>query len=455
MTYYWKIRTTKPGYSLFTAVRKFSIGAMPFSFLTSIQLLSPSVGSTIDGTTPAFSWQPLQNATEYEFMLSSSMNMSSPLLDAKVENAGMQLSKELEAGKTYFWQVRATAPIESDWSPLGIFTVKDAVAATTDPPPPSTVTLTQNINLPKVTQTQQIFPPDAAPVVKEVVPGYFIITIFIMVLLIAVILWLALNGKRKSTVQVYTGEGAAHIRRTKEKNIKSATSREKPVTKAAVPPPAKIEIPAVAPGLSRPVKEKPAAPFQPETGRKEKESITQKPLDKSKEASAVIFAAKSLAWMSAAEKGTAESITDKEKEALGKKLADRVRELAKKEPLYIRHADDAAMLLQLWARYGSFKETNRYITDSLKNRPENAIRLIKCFLPQGISPDAADAAEHFNRDNYKALAEAADPDKVYEALTKASKYKHNASADPARVNTADSNITSQFMRLHLQNKNSR
>ncbi len=416
-TYYWRVRSTSPGYSQFSTTWEFSIESAPFSFKTAIQILSPAIGSTIIERTPSFSWQRLQNTTEYEFKLSENLDMSTPLLDAIVATPGIKMIKELETDKTYFWQVRGTSPIESDWSPLGVFTV-ESVVTTTAPviTPPTTVFKTTVIQLPKPTQTQVIFAPPTTSTPKKTVPGYLIFSIFILAAIVVAVLYLIITpaGRRYGT------RGGIHVRQSKE-NVQRAN--------------------------------KPTRPSAPEPGSGTNGTTAEKILGKSKDSATVIFAAKSLMWMSTAEKGTAEAITEKEKTALGKKLASRILELSKKEPLYIRHAEDAAMLLHIWAQYGSRKETNRYLTESFKSRPENAVRLLKCYLPPGISPEASNADTEFTMESYEAIAEVVDADKVYEALTKESKFKPETSKEPIRVNPADRNIAAKFMRLHLQVKN--
>jgi hypothetical protein len=157
-------------------------------------------------------------------------------------------------------------------------------------------------------------------------------------------------------------------------------------------------------------------------------------------------------WMDATAKDTAGIIPDKERNSLGKKLAVRIKELAGKEPLHIKHPEDAAMLFNIWAQYGSVNETSRYLTTSFKSRPDNAVRLIKCYLPPGVSPEAGDAAESFNLDSYKTLAKVIDPDKVYAALTKVFKFKLDSIEETTPVKPSDRNIAFKFMRIHLQQK---
>ena len=184
----------------------------------------------------------------------------------------------------------------------------------------------------------------------------------------------------------------------------------------------------------------------------EEAAATNAPLTKSKDAATIIFAARSFMWLSAAGTDAAPETPDKEREALGKKIAGKIHDLAKKEPLYLRHPEDAGMLLRLWARYGSNGETEKYLETALKSRPDNAIRLIKCFLTQGPSANKASAAREFNADNYRALAEVIDPDIVYAALNKAEKFKLKGSKEAPHIPAEDSALVSVFMHLHLQEK---
>jgi len=409
-TYYWKVRTTKPGYSLFSDVMSFTIEpAIP----AGIQLLSPANGSDTASSTPAFSWQPLSGTTEYEFMLSESADMSPPLIDARVDNTGIQVFRTLESGKTYFWRVRATGPTMSEWSALGIFTVAASVPTGTTEPTPAVIELT---GLPP--QTELVFPP-AEP--TRVIPGYLLLAIFIMILLVAAVLYLIFARHPERILS------AIHV-------IKEP-GRPKGIVKAPVTPREKPGVPTPGQKPVAPATEKTASP--PATG-------------KSKEAETVIFAAKSFMWVT--EKAKAGAARDKEQETLGKKLAARIKDLAAKEPLHIKHPEDAAMLFRLWAHFGSRNETNHYIAASLKAMPDNAVRFLKCYVLPGIAQETSDPAEGFTRDSYKAIMEVTDPDKVYAALTKIFKFKLDAIEETTPVKPGDRNIAFKFMRLHLQEK---
>lgn len=444
-TYYWRVRTSKPGYSLFSESRSFAIGLVPVSAETTLQLLGPSVGSTIEDTTPAFSWHPVTEATEYEFMLSENIDMSTPIIKAKVDTTGILLKNELINGKTYFWQVRAVSPVIGEWSPIGIFNVAEKA------PPPTTqevIIPTYTINLPATTQISVIVPP-LDNTTKQTAPGYVVLSIFILLALTGTVGFLIIKQPGKSAIEGHgTMRRPAALSRQNENLLPKIENSATPTSATGVIPDKSL-LPQATPKAILPTAENRAPVTIPSPDEKHE----VKPLQvKSKDAQTIIFAAKSFMWLAGAENDTTDGIPDKERKALGKKLAANIRELAKKEPIYVKHPEDAAMLLQLWARYGSRDETAKYMADSLKSRPENALRLLKCFIPQENQPGKPGDAGVFDLACYKALTGVMDADKVYAALTKASKFKLGGTKEAARMNPADSNLVSQFMNLHLQSK---
>jgi hypothetical protein len=454
LIYYWKVRITQPGYSVFSEIRSFSIGPAPLLPAAFIQLNSPANGATLADNTPSFSWQPLQGSHEYEFSLSDNPTMSSPLLNAKVDTAGIHVLRKLEGGKTYYWRVRVTLPNVSDWSPVGNFFVAKTIPTTTQAAIPVPTTPTFTIKLPRATETDLIIPPPDSTT-KKVVPGYLAMAIFIALVLVSTVVYLIF--KRPARAALNNGAGGSRVSRPVN-NVKQPIALQGKSSiplKATAPPVNKPLSPVETPQAVFSSDEKKTHPLAPLSPGKPPEKTNGKPfLGKSKDAATVIFAAKSFMWISGAEPGTTPATHDKEREVLGKKLAGRIRELAKNEPLYIKHPEDAALLLTLWARYGSRDETSKYLANSFKSRPENAVRLIKCFIPQGITPVTPESADFFNRDSYKLLAEVVDTNKIYATLTQSSKFKLKSSKEPVRVSPADSNLISRFIHLHVQEKKS-
>jgi hypothetical protein len=411
ITYYWKVRTTMPGYSLFSEVRSFSIDSLPVLPSSSIQASSPADGVLLTDDMPVFSWQPVQKATEYQFILSEHPDMSSPLLDVKTETTAFQISRGLERGKTYFWRLRSTEPIISDWSPIRNFMIAEIVL-----PPVITKTTppTFTVSLPTSTLTEMIFPPPIENEPEEEVPVYLLVAIILGTALTFTIVFLILKHPNRTKVRVTN----AHIpvRQPNDTLSHSITPRERP-----------LSLPEL--------------------------HTLKPPPQKSTDATIVISAVKRFKWIRATETGTLETNPDKERSAMGEKTATSIRELSKKETLYVQHPEDAAMMLRLWAQYGSRDETNKYLTDSLKSGQGNAVKLIKCFLHQPPTPETSDEIAPFNQVSYEAIAEVVDTDEVYAALTNPAKIQQDVSKESDRITPEDSNIISQFIRLHLQKLN--
>jgi hypothetical protein len=191
----------------------------------------------------------------------------------------------------------------------------------------------------------------------------------------------------------------------------------------------------------------------------EKIAVRPVTIEKGREGEAVVFAAKSFLWMTTAEKGIGESqpgLSAKEQESLGRKLSLKIQGLARKENLYIKYPEDAAMLLNIWAHYGSRDETSSYLAKSFKSRPENAIKLLKCYLPSAAQPEKDQpATADFTRDNYNSMAEVVDPDKVYAALTRVFKFKADTIEEKTPVKPDDRNLAFRFLRIHHQAKSDR
>jgi hypothetical protein len=123
ITYYWRVRATGPLRSPWSEVRSFTIVLLHELI---INVLSPLNGAADVNQTPAFSWEPVTGATDYQLMLADDANFTSPIVATRVNGAGFALSEKLDYGKTYFWKVRAVSPVEGEWSVIANFTVKEA-----------------------------------------------------------------------------------------------------------------------------------------------------------------------------------------------------------------------------------------------------------------------------------------------------------------------------------------
>jgi hypothetical protein len=180
-----------------------------------------------------------------------------------------------------------------------------------------------------------------------------------------------------------------------------------------------------------------------------------KEINAAKDGVSVSFAARSFLWLITTKgKDSGQRILSAEEElSLGKKLATRIQALAKKELLYLKFPEDAALFLHIWSHYGSREETSGYLAKSLRKRPENAVKLLKCFLADIGRADAGPAGKNeFTRSRYDSLAEVVDPDSVYDALVKV--YQHDIEPLPEDLSGVprDRAIAYQFLRIYHQVK---
>jgi hypothetical protein len=404
VTYYWKIRMSKPMFNPYSEAKYFivqpAIASIP-------QLLVPANGGMNISQKPSFSWSPIAGAMEYQFMLSTNITMTSPIIDVKVDKAGYNLSRELDFGKTYFWKIRATAPAMSDWSTLANFTVEKKPA---EPVLPVIVQqaspLVIDIPAPPPETIITISPPQEPP--PPVVPDYFLAVAIIMGVLLLLVVIVIIVPLPARLIPAFSLPGPLAGLKTRAQTSKPSEDKAK-----------------------RPIATEKAS---------EKETIA--------------FAVKSFIWMTNGKNLTGEGqpgLSEKEERSLGKKLASRIQAFARKEPLHLKYPDDAAAFLNIWARYGSRDETNRYLTRSLRSRPENAIVLLKCYLAVSDQPDAVPSGtKDFTRSQYDSLAKVVDPDIVYAALTKLLKFKPYSIEDKVPVDPSDRAIADKFLRIHLQ-----
>jgi hypothetical protein len=193
-TYYWKVRVKSDGptYSPWSEMRSFSVE--PGQALVPA-LLSPANGSDEAGKMPSFSWAPVSGATEYQFVLSSTVSLSPAIIDVKVKSTGFEMTKELEAGKTYYWAVKAVAPVEGEWSAVANFTVKTPAP---EPKPPVTVKEypPPQITIPPAPPPQEIVIPPAPQPPAPIAPAYIWAIIIIGAVLVIAVIVLIVRTRR-------------------------------------------------------------------------------------------------------------------------------------------------------------------------------------------------------------------------------------------------------------------
>jgi len=129
-TYYWRIRITRDATGeivegQWSATSSFSVAAAPKkqSTIPGPGLLNPANGETKVIPTPQFTWQPVSGAQKYELTLARDKELEQFVLRATVSATTYRYDSNLETGNTYFWQVKAIEPKESQPSPLFSFIV--------------------------------------------------------------------------------------------------------------------------------------------------------------------------------------------------------------------------------------------------------------------------------------------------------------------------------------------
>jgi photosystem II stability/assembly factor-like uncharacterized protein len=391
VTYYWKVRVISPSYSVYSETRDFTVQPVPLIVFAPIELLPVDVSTLIN---PSFSWYPLTGVTEYQFMLSDNPEMVSPLIDVYLETTTIKTNITLEYGKNYFWRVKPSQPMVGYWSALGTFIMLAPVET-------ETVTVTAT--------AQTVYIPFFITFMNT--PGYLVGAITIALTLIGIIFVLLFSHRN---VNISRGE--------------------------SMKPQLKLDHYTEFPGL----------PIQRETIAKQPTAT-----EMDKEGPDIIFGAKSFLWMvtQGGEVGLEQpGLSEKERNSLGKKLANRIHELSKKGNLYVKYREDAAMLLAIWAEHRSKKETNNYLVKSFDANPFNAVKFLKCYLPTAQLGREPPTIKDFDLGKYDLLAEVVETGKVYETLTKLFKFKAEEIEDIVPVMSFDRELANQFMRLHVKAK---
>jgi len=188
-TYYWKVATHTPFNGVWSETRTFTVAP---SGATVPQTAAPANGANDVSKRPSFSWTPVTGTTKYQFQLDTVTTFAAPADDETVTTTAVQLSFDLETGKTYFWRVKALEPIASDWSTIANFTV--AVPPTPAPPP---VTITSNPP-PQITITQPSVPPITftQPAEQKISPAYIWAIIIIGAVLVIAVIVLIVRTRR-------------------------------------------------------------------------------------------------------------------------------------------------------------------------------------------------------------------------------------------------------------------
>jgi len=107
---------------------------------------------------PSFVWLPATGAVSYDFQLSTSPDISSPIVDTNVDATGYTVSSELAYDTNHYWRVRSVASdgTTSNWCTIQNFHTRteEIPPVTVEPAPTPTINLPQptvSVNIPDLT----------------------------------------------------------------------------------------------------------------------------------------------------------------------------------------------------------------------------------------------------------------------------------------------------------------
>ena len=120
-TYYWKVRasTSTEGeeiHSRWSPPMHFTVKTCSAEeYLHTVPVLKVlRSGSSDVPRSPSFSWKGFPGTTKYEFILAEDADLTQVIVREEVNTSAYLYAYQLGWGETYFWQVRAIAPVPSD-----------------------------------------------------------------------------------------------------------------------------------------------------------------------------------------------------------------------------------------------------------------------------------------------------------------------------------------------------
>jgi hypothetical protein len=177
-----------------------------------------------------------------------------------------------------------------------------------------------------------------------------------------------------------------------------------------------------------------------------------------KEGPDIIRDAKHLLWMVTQQEEVTNleqhQQSERERDAAGKKLADKIRDLSKNISIYETYPEEAAMLLAIWAEYRSKKETSNYLAKSFKDNPSKAVHFLKCYLPAAHQGKETAAIKDLDIQKYNLIAQVIDAEKLYETLSQFFKFKAQKFDDIVPITPLHRDLANKFMRLHVKARDS-
>jgi hypothetical protein len=134
-SYYWRVRASRswmgtPIHSPWSPTLFFSVRP---GFMVTSEYYGPTLLTPVDGVCSnclppiRFSWSPIKNANLYQFTLARDAQLTDVIVQETTTTTAYELKSRLSMSTSYFWQVKAVAPVVSDPSPVGTFTLVENV----------------------------------------------------------------------------------------------------------------------------------------------------------------------------------------------------------------------------------------------------------------------------------------------------------------------------------------
>ncbi len=195
ITYYWRVRVSKPYLGSWSARQSFSTSLSTAADYP--KLTSPQAGSRDASLKPIFQWEPVSGASKYELLLSKDSSFSNPIVTRAGTNAltasAWECETELENGTAYYWKVRAVSTnSQSNWSAVSAFTT----GAKTEAAPAAAAPTIIIIERTPAPRTEPPLPPAPSQTIPEWSVYLIGALLLIIILLLVIILVLVVTIRR-------------------------------------------------------------------------------------------------------------------------------------------------------------------------------------------------------------------------------------------------------------------
>lgn len=134
----------------------------------------------------------------------------------------------------------------------------------------------------------------------------------------------------------------------------------------------------------------------------------------------VSFMSECFIWMHASKEHDEDRLFTKEEEnQLGAIVASHVEELSKKEVIFLNFPKATPRLLAIWFDFGDKIRLEEYLTRLITSDSQNAILLIKSFLPRAYGMETGvPVKSDFEKNTYESIKRYIDPEVLFNSLVK-------------------------------------